>query len=226
MITMEKVIHIIPTPFGNLEDISLRAIRILGELDLILAEDTRVTKKLLRHYDIRTTMLSYHAFNEHKIVKNIIKKIDDGVKIGLVSDAGTPSISDPGFLLIRECINNNIKVICLPGATACIPAIVQSGLPCEKFIFEGFLPVKKGRKNKLLEIINQEKTTILYESPHRIIKTLNELAIICPKRKIVVLKELTKIYETIYRGSILEIIHDISKSKIKGEFVIILNGNN
>ena len=221
---MEKVIHIIPTPIGNLEDISLRSVRVLGELDLILAEDTRVTKKLLRHYNIATTMLSYHSFNEHKIVKNIIKKINDGVQIGLVSDAGTPSISDPGFLLIRECINNNIKVICLPGATACIPAIVQSGLPCDRFVFEGFLPAKKGRKNKLLEIIDQQKTTVLYESPHRIMKTLNELAILCPKRKIVVLKELTKMYETTYRGSILEIIDDISKSKIKGEFVIVLDG--
>jgi len=221
---MEKVIHIIPTPIGNLEDISIRAIRILGELDLILAEDTRVTKKLLRHYNIATTMLSYHSFNEHQIVKNVIKKINDGVQIGLVSDAGTPSISDPGFLLIRECISNSIQVVCLPGATACIPAIVQSGLPSDRFIFEGFLPVKKGRKKKLLEIIDQDKTTVLYESPHRIIKTLNELAILAPKRKIVVLKELTKLYETTYRGSMIDIIHDIGKSKIKGEFVIVLDG--
>jgi len=221
---MEKLIHIIPTPIGNLEDITLRSIRILSEVDLILAEDTRVTKKLLRHYNIKTSMLSYHAFNEHKMVKNIINKINNGLHIGLVSDAGTPSISDPGFLLIRECIKNNIEIICLPGPTASIPALVQSGLPCERFVFEGFLPLKKGRKKRLSEIINQEKTTIIYESPHRIIKILNELSVLCPTRQIVVLKELTKMHESIYRGSVLEVVDSIGKSKIKGEFVIILHG--
>mgnify|MGYP001217788902 CR=1 FL=1 len=223
---MEKLIHIIPTPIGNLEDITLRSIRILSELDLILAEDTRVTKKLLRHYNIKTPMLSYHAFNEHKVLTDIINKINAGVNIGLVSDAGTPSISDPGFLLVRECIKNNIRIICLPGPTASIPALVQSGLPCERFVFEGFLPLKKGRKKRLSEIINREKTTIMYESPHRIKKTLNELAVLCPKRHIVVLKELTKMYESTYRGSVLEVLSSLDQSKIKGEFVIILNGKN
>ena len=222
---MEKLIHIIPTPIGNLEDITLRSIRILSELDLILAEDTRVTKKLLRHYNIETPMLSYHAFNEHKMLADIINKINNGVSVGLVSDAGTPSISDPGFLLIRECIKNNVEIICLPGPTASIPALVQSGLPCERFVFEGFLPLKKGRKKRLAEIINQSKTSIIYESPHRIIKTLNELAVLCPERLIVVLKELTKIYESTYRGSVLEVLDSIGKSKIKGEFIIILSGN-
>jgi len=222
---MEKLIHIIPTPIGNLEDITLRSIRILSELDLILAEDTRVTKKLLRHYNIETPMLSYHAFNEHKMLADIINKINNGVNVGLVSDAGTPSISDPGFLLIRECIKNNVEIICLPGPTASIPALVQSGLPCERFVFEGFIPLKKGRKKRLAEIINQNKTSIIYESPHRIIKTLNELAVLCPERSIVVLKELTKIYESTYRGSILEVLDSIGKSKIKGEFIIILSGN-
>ncbi|MAZ55787.1 MAG: 16S rRNA (cytidine(1402)-2'-O)-methyltransferase [Flavobacteriales bacterium] len=222
---MEKLIHIIPTPIGNLEDITLRSIRILSELDLILAEDTRVTKKLLRHYNIETPMLSYHAFNEHKMLADIINKINTGVNVGLVSDAGTPSISDPGFLLIRECIKNNIEIICLPGPTASIPALVQSGLPCERFVFEGFLPLKKGRKKRLSEIINQNKTSIIYESPHRIIKTLNELAVACPERSIVVLKELTKIYESTYRGSVLEVLDSIGKSKVKGEFIIILSGN-
>ena len=222
---MEKLIHIIPTPIGNLEDITLRSIRILSELDLILAEDTRVTKKLLRHYNIETPMLSYHAFNEHKMLADIINKINTGVNVGLVSDAGTPSISDPGFLLIRECIKNNVEIICLPGPTASIPALVQSGLPCERFVFEGFIPLKKGRKKRLAEIINQSKTSIIYESPHRIIKTLNELAVLCPERSIVVLKELTKIYESTYRGSVLEVLDSIGKSKIKGEFIIILSGN-
>jgi len=222
---MEKLIHIIPTPIGNLEDITLRSIRILSELDLILAEDTRVTKKLLRHYNIETPMLSYHAFNEHKMLADIINKINNGISVGLVSDAGTPSISDPGFLLIRECIKNNVEIICLPGPTASIPALVQSGLPCERFIFEGFIPLKKGRKKRLAEIINQSKTSIIYESPHRIIKTLNELAVLCPERSIVVLKELTKIYESTYRGSVLEVLDSIGKSKIKGEFIIILSGN-
>ena len=221
---MEKVIHIIPTPIGNLEDITVRAIRLLNDADLILAEDTRITKRLLNKYDIDTKMLSYHSFNEHKILSQVITKIQNGKNIALVSDAGTPGISDPGFLLIRECVLNNIKIICLPGPTACIPALIQSGIACDRFVFEGFLPIKKGRKKRLLSIINEEKTIILYESPHRILKTLKELYELCPNRKIVVLKELTKIHETTYRGSILDIIDNLSVSRIKGEFVIILDG--
>ena len=221
---MERVLHIIPTPIGNLEDITLRAIRILKESDIILAEDTRVTNTLLKHYNITTKMMQYHAFNEHQKLNNIITKINDGFKISLVCDAGTPSISDPGFLLIRECIKNQINITCLPGPTASISALVQSGLPCDKFNFEGFIPVKKGRKKRIMEIINQTRTTIIYESPHRILKTLEELKELCKQRKIAVLKELTKINETCYRGTIESVIEDISESKIKGEFVIILDG--
>ena len=153
---MEKVIHIIPTPIGNLEDITLRAVRLLNDANLILAEDTRITKRLLNKYDINTKMLSYHSFNEHKILKDVINKINTGENIALVSDAGTPGISDPGFLLIRECIKKKIRVCCLPGATACIPAIIQSGITCNIFSFEGFLSLKKGRKKQLLRILNQK----------------------------------------------------------------------
>ena len=161
---MEKVLHIIPTPIGNLADITLRALEILKNSDTILVEDSRVTGKLLKHYNIKSKMIRYHSFNEHKKIKKIITEIEFGKRISLVSDAGTPSISDPGFLLIRECIRNNVQIICLPGATACIPALVTSGLPCEKFIFEGFLPKKKGRKKILFNIMSHLKTTIIYES--------------------------------------------------------------
>ena len=221
---MEKVLHIIPTPIGNLEDITLRAIRILQESDIVLAEDTRVTRKLFNHYKIATKMVSHHAFNEHKQLNTIISQLNKGLKIALVSDAGMPGISDPGFLLIRECIKQNISVMCLPGPTACIPALVQSGLPSNKFNFEGFLPLKKGRKKLLYDITSRKHTTIIYESPHRILKTLKELSNITDSRNIVVLKELTKLNETVFRGNITEVIDAISKSVIKGEFVIVLDG--
>lgn len=221
---MERVIYIIPTPIGNLEDITLRAIRILKESDLILVEDSRVTGKLLNHFDITTKMITYHAFNEHKKKDLIIDKINEGLKISLVSDAGTPSISDPGFLLIRECIKNNITITCLPGPTACITALVKSGLPCEKFQFEGFLPVKKKRTQVLNKIANHENTTVIYESPHRILKTLNDLKELCGERDIAVIKELSKVYETAYRGKIQEIINQVSNSTLKGEFVIVIDG--
>ena len=221
---MEKVLHIIPTPIGNLADITLRALEILKNSDTILVEDSRVTGKLLKHYNIKSKMIRYHSFNEHKKIKKIITEIECGKHISLVSDAGTPSISDPGFLLIRECIRNNIQIICLPGATACIPALVTSGLPCEKFIFEGFLPKKKRRKKILFNIMSHLKTTIIYESPHRILKTLAEMNEICENRNIVVIKELTKLNEAVYRGTIGTVINLINKSKLKGEFVIILDG--
>ena len=220
---MERVIYIIPTPIGNLEDITLRAIRILKESDLILVEDSRVTGKLLNHFDITTKMMTYHAFNEHK-KDLIIDKIHAGLKISLVSDAGTPSISDPGFLLIKECIKNNITITCLPGPTSCITALVKSGLPCEKFQFEGFLPVKKKRKQMLNKIANNENTTVIYESPHRILKTLNDLKELCGERDIASIKELSKMYETAYRGTIQEIINQVSNSTLKGEFVIVNDG--
>jgi len=221
---MERVLHIIPTPIGNLADITLRALDILKNSDAILVEDSRVTGKLLKHYNIKSKMIRYHSFNEHKKIKKIMDEIELGKRISLVSDAGTPSISDPGFLLIRECIRNNVQIICLPGATACIPALVTSGLPCEKFIFEGFLPKKKGRRKILLNIMSHLKTTIIYESPHRILKTLAEMKEICENRNVVVIKELTKLNEAVYRGTISTVIDLINKSKLKGEFVIILDG--
>lgn len=222
---MEKVLYIIPTPIGNLEDITLRAIRLLQESDLVLAEDTRVTRTLFKRYDISTKMISYHVFNEHQKIHKIIATINQGLKVSLVSDAGTPSISDPGFLLIRECIKHSINVICLPGPTACISALVQSGLPSDKFNFEGFIPTKKGRKKVMMDIAKRTSTTIIYESPHRILKTLKELNEIINGRNIVVLKELTKIHECVFRGTIADVIHSISESTIKGEFVIILDGS-
>ena len=221
---MEKLIHIIPTPIGNLEDISLRAIKLMHSVDLILAEDTRVTKKLLNHYDIKTKMLSYHAFNEHRKINSIIDKIEQGMNMALVSDAGTPGISDPGFLLIRECIKNHIEVVCLPGPTACIPALIKSGIACERFIFEGFLPVKRGRTKRLNTILEHKVTSIIYESPHRIMKTIEQLNTLIPNREIAVIKELTKLNERIYRGLVKDVLKQLSKSIIKGEFVIIIEG--
>ena len=223
MFRMEKVIYIIPTPIGNLEDITLRSIRILKESNLVLAEDTRITRRLFRHYGIKTHMQSHHSFNEHKNNLSIIEKINSGLIVSLVSDAGTPAISDPGYLLIRECIRNNIAVHCLPGPTAFVPALVQSGVPCDKFIFEGFLPPKKGRNKKILELISYGKTTIIYESPHKILKILSDFKSLCPDRQLVVVKELTKIHETTYRGTAAQIYELIESSKIKGEYTIILH---
>jgi len=221
---MEKLIHIIPTPIGNLEDITLRALQLLHSVDLILAEDTRITGKLLNHYDIKTKMISYHSFNEHKKLDTIITKIKNGTNIALVSDAGTPAISDPGFLLVRECVKHDIEIFCLPGATACIPALVKSGMTCDRFIFEGFLPAKKGRQKKIIDILENKITSIIYESPHRIMKTIGQLRDLCPNREVAVIIELTKLNEKIYRGSLKDVWEEISKSTIKGEFVIILDG--
>ena len=221
---MEKLIHIIPTPIGNLEDITLRALQLLHSVDLILAEDTRITGKLLNHYDIKTKMISYHSFNEHKKLDTIITKIKNGTNIALVSDAGTPAISDPGFLLVRECVKHDIEIFCLPGATACIPALVKSGMTCDRFIFEGFLPAKKGRQKKIIDILENKITSVIYESPHRIMKTIGQLRDLCPNREVAVIKELTKLNEKIYRGSLKDVWEEISTSTIKGEFVIILDG--
>ena len=224
MLRMERVIYIIPTPIGNLEDITLRSIKTLNESDMILAEDTRVSKKILEHYDIKTKLSPYHSFNEHKIVESIIEKIAYGLKISLICDAGTPGISDPGYLLIRECIKRGIGIICLPGATACIPAVVKSGLSCEKFTFEGFIPTKRKRKKNLEYISQNKNTTIIYESPHRIVKTLNNLYEHCGNRKVAVIKEISKVHEKAYRGTISEVILEIEKSVLKGEFIIVLDG--
>lgn len=218
-------LYIVPTPIGNLEDITLRAIRILKETDFILAEDTRTTGKLLKQFGIEKRMISHHLHNEHQTLQNVIEQIKNSKNAALVSDAGTPSISDPGFLLARECIKEGIDVECLPGPTAFVPALVNSGLPSDNFCFEGFLPQKKGRQTKLISLKEEERTMIFYESPHRILKTLNQLAeYLGSDRRASVSRELTKIYEETKRGSIKELIDYYSDKAIKGELVIIVEG--
>ena len=219
-------LFIVPTPIGNLGDITFRAIETLKSVDLILAEDTRTSSKLLKHYNIKNSTESYHMYNEHKKLIAIIDKLNSGHKIALISDAGTPGISDPGFLLVRECIKNKIEIECLPGATAFIPALVNSGLPSDRFLFEGFLPVKKGRTKRLKELADENKTVVFYESPHRVLKTLNDLAAYFKEENHVsISRELTKIYEETFRGTIKEAIEHFEKKKPKGEFVIILSPN-
>jgi 16S rRNA (cytidine1402-2'-O)-methyltransferase len=216
---------IVPTPIGNLEDITLRALRILREADLILAEDTRTTGHLLKHFDIKKPMQSYHQYNEHKSVQSIVQRVSNGENIALVSDAGTPGISDPGFLLIRECLKAGIEVSCLPGPTALIPALVVSGLPCDHFRFEGFLPPKKGRVQKIKELFESEHTIILYESPYRLLKTLEQLSEVFGKEHpAVVARELTKIHEEIARGTLDSLFTHFSNKVIKGEIVIVIAG--
>lgn len=218
-------LFLVPTPIGNLEDITFRAIKILKEADTILAEDTRKTLILLKHYEISTRMQSHHQFNEHKTLSQIIGRLQSGEVIALVTDAGTPGISDPGYLLVRECIKNNIEVECLPGATAFVPALVNSGFPCDRFIFEGFLPVKKGRQTKLKQLAENELTTIFYESPHRLLKTLEQFAeYFGSERNVSVSRELTKLYEETQRGSLADVIAYYKDKTIKGEIVIILEG--
>lgn len=218
-------LYIVPTPIGNLNDITLRALTVLKEASIILAEDTRTTGNLLKHFSIETKMFSHHLHNEHKTVEQIIERIKGGQTIALVSDAGTPSISDPGFLLVRECIKNNIEVECLPGATAFVPALVNSGLPSDRFCFEGFLPQKKGRQSKLLSLKDEERTMIFYESPFRLIKALTEFADFFGKdRRASVSRELTKLYEETKRGTIQELIEYFSLKTVKGEIVIIVEG--
>jgi 16S rRNA (cytidine1402-2'-O)-methyltransferase len=218
-------LFLVPTPIGNLEDITLRAIRILKEADIILAEDTRTTSKLLKHYEIETRMMAHHLFNEHREVPLITEKIMNGMTIALVSDAGTPGISDPGFLLVRECLKAGIDVECLPGPTAFVPALVASGIPCDSFYFEGFLPQKKGRQTRLKELALKEETIVFYESPHRLIKALEEFCIYFgAERKASVSRELTKIFEETKRGTISEILEYFKTKTIKGEIVIVVEG--
>ena len=217
-------LFVVPTPIGNLGDITLRSIEVLKSADLILAEDTRTSSKLLKHYDIDTPVESFHMHNEHKKLESIINKLRSDFEIALISDAGTPGISDPGFLLVRECINNEVEVECLPGPTAFVPALVSSGLPCDRFSFEGFLPVKKGRTKRLKELSTQTKTMVFYESPHRILKTLNDLSNYFEvESQISVSRELTKLYEETFRGTIKESVEHFEKNKTKGEFVIVLS---
>ena len=219
-------LFIVPTPIGNLEDITFRAIATLKSVNLILAEDTRISLKLLNNYKIQNNVESYHMHNEHKKLISIIEKLNNGLEIALICDAGTPSISDPGFLLVRECIKNNIEIECLPGATALIPALVNSGLPSDRFSFEGFLPVKKGRTKRLKEIVDENRTLIFYESPHRILKTLNDLSTHYNEdSRVSISRELTKMHEENFRGTIKESIEYFQKKKPKGEFVIILSPN-
>ena len=218
-------LYIIPTPVGNLEDITFRAIRLLKEVSLILAEDTRTTGILLKHFDIQNKMQSYHKFNEHKAVAHIVDRINAGEDMALVSDAGTPGISDPGFLVVRECVGAGIHVECLPGATAFVPALVASGIPCDRFCFEGFLPQKKGRVTKLKILANENRTIIFYESPHRILKTLTQLAeYMGEDRYAATCREISKKYEEIRRGSLKELILHYTVNEPRGEFVIILSG--
>ena len=218
-------LYIVPTPIGNLKDMTFRAIEVLKEVDLILAEDTRTSGKLLKHFDIATPSQSHHMHNEHKTVANLVQKIKSGTTVALISDAGTPAISDPGFLLTRACIENNIEVDCLPGATAFVPALVNSGLPNDKFVFEGFLPVKKGRQTRLLLLAEETRTIIFYESPHKLIRTLNDFkSFFGSNRRISVSRELTKIYEETLTGSIKEICQIFFSKKPKGEFVIVVEG--
>ena len=220
---MSKLL-VVPTPIGNLGDITLRSIEVLKSVDLILAEDTRTSSKLLKHYDIDTPVESFHMHNEHKKLESIINKLRSDSEIALISDAGTPGISDPGFLLVRECINNQVEVECLPGSTAFVPALVSSGLPCDRFSFEGFLPVKKGRTKRLKELAAETKTMVFYESPHRILKTLNDLSnYFDVESQISVSRELTKLYEETFRGTIKESVEHFEKNKTKGEFVIVLS---
>jgi 16S rRNA (cytidine1402-2'-O)-methyltransferase len=217
-------LFVVPTPIGNLGDITLRSIEVLKSADLILAEDTRTSSKLLKHYDIDTPVESFHMHNEHKKLESIINKLRSDFEIALISDAGTPGISDPGFLLVRECINNEVEVECLPGPTAFVPALVSSGLPCDRFSFEGFLPVKKGRTKRLKELSTETKTMVFYESPHRILKTLNDLSNYFEvESQISVSRELTKLYEETFRGTIKESVEHFEKNKTKGEFVIVLS---
>lgn len=221
---MGKLI-LIPTPIGNLNDITLRAINSLKEVDILLAEDTRQTSKLLKHLEIDKKMWAHHAHNEHKSVDSIIEKLKEGNVIGLVSDAGTPGISDPGFLLARACVENNIPIETLPGPTAFVPALVGSGLPCDKFYFEGFLPHKKGRQTRLKFLAELPCTVVLYESPHRLVKSLEQIAeFIGGDRKIAVVRELTKMHETFHRGTVSELVNYFKNNSPKGEIVIIMEG--
>jgi 16S rRNA (cytidine1402-2'-O)-methyltransferase len=218
-------LYVVPTPVGNLEDMTFRAIRVLKEADLILAEDTRTSGFLLKHFEIKTPMQSHHKFNEHKTVENVVQRIKNGQMVALISDAGTPAISDPGFLVVRQCIENGINVECLPGATAFVPALVASGLPNDRFCFEGFLPQKKGRQTKINLLADESRTMVFYESPFRLLKTINQLAeVFGNDRKASVSREISKIYEETKRGTLLELAQYFTDHNAKGEIVLIVAG--
>ena len=218
-------LFVVPTPVGNLEDMTFRAIRVLKEVDLILAEDTRTSAVLMKHFEIQTPMTSHHKFNEHKSVEGIVRKIKGGETVALVSDAGTPAISDPGFLVVRECIRAGIEVECLPGATAFVPALVSSGLPNEKFCFEGFLPQKKGRESRMKELATEQRTMIFYESPFRLVKTITQLSeFFGSDRQAAVAREISKVYAETVRGTLEELKEHFTKKEPKGEIVFIVGG--
>ncbi len=218
-------LYIVPTPIGNLEDMTFRAVKVLKEVDIILAEDTRNSGKLLKHFEISTQMFSHHMHNEHKTVENLVKRLQSGETIALISDAGTPAISDPGFLLTRACVENNIEVECLPGATAFVPALVNSGLPNDRFVFEGFLPEKKGRQTRFLALAEEPRTMIFYVSPHKLLKTLEEfIQYFGEDRPVSVSRELTKLHEETFRGTAKEVLSYFSQKAIKGEIVVVVGG--
>jgi 16S rRNA (cytidine1402-2'-O)-methyltransferase len=218
---------LVPTPIGNLEDITLRSLRILRECEQIYAEDTRVTKKLLNHFEISKPVYPFHAHNEHKTLNGVIQTIEKSELTVLVSDAGTPGISDPGFLLVRACIEQGIKVECLPGPTAFVPALVASGFPCDKFVFEGFLPHKKGRQTRLLKLAEEDRTIVLYESPHRLVKCLEQIEeFMSPERKVCVVREISKLFEEYKRGTATEVRTYYQQHPPKGEIVILIEGKN
>ncbi len=218
-------LYLIPTPIGNLEDITLRALRLLKEVDIILAEDTRTSGKLLKHYDISTPMQSYHMHNEHQVVNHWVQRIKNGESVGLITDAGTPAISDPGFLLVRACVEQNIEVECLPGATAFVPALVSSALPNDRFVFEGFLPDKKGRQTRLQAIAEEKKTMIFYVSPHKLLKTITEfISVFGETRRASISREITKLHEETQRGTLSELLEYYQKKNPKGEIVMVVEG--
>lgn len=218
-------LYVVPTPVGNLEDMTFRAVRVLKEADLILAEDTRTSGVLLKHFEIKNSMQSHHKFNEHKMVESVVNRIKAGETIALISDAGTPGISDPGFLVVRECVRNGIEVQCLPGATAFVPALVASGLPNEKFCFEGFLPQKKGRMTKLKSLVDERRTMVFYESPHRLLKTLTQFAeYLGVDRQASVSREISKLYEETVRGTLSELVQHFTATDPRGEIVIVVEG--
>ena len=220
-------LFIVPTPIGNLQDMTFRAINVLKSVDLILAEDTRVSGKLLKHFEINTRMQSYHMHNEHKILKSLVEKLKSGLEIALISDAGTPAISDPGFLLTRACVDEGIAIECLLGATAFVPALVNSGLPNDRFVFEGFLPIKKGRQTRLKLLAQETRTIVIYVSPHKLNKTLEEIVMYFgPDRQISVSRELSKIYEETLRGTAQSILEHYNSKQVKGEIVLIISGLN
>ena len=222
---MMGILYLVPTPVGNFEDITMRALRILREADLILAEDTRTSGNLLRHFDIKNAMLSYHKFNEHQTVESVVNRLRGGETVAVVSDAGTPGISDPGFLVAREAIRAGIEVITLPGATAMVPALVSSGLPCDRFCFEGFLPQKKGRQSRLKALATEPRTMVFYESPHRVVKALVQMIeVFGAERPVSVCREISKIHEESVRGALAEALEHFQTNEPRGEFVIVVGG--